>query len=300
MLLTVVFAHAAAKDEHAPEVVPADVSAKKASPPPAVHKPSQFLHKQEDAVLSKKEKKEKRPSSSPVFLSPATSLNSTSPGLSRHGSGGRADFDSLATAAAASAGNVANSKSVPLSSAALQKMDGSTDSRASKRAGRSAASVKSVRSVKSAKAGSHSRSSSVEWQDVELQSEQSEQSEAEDRASLHSKGSPKRGASSLAHAAAKGSANAAHAVSDSERDEGLSEGEMERGGQDQSPGLPVVLPRSFGTAGTSRPICSNNIGFHSFSTACIQLVLDKHTREQVVQYRLGHAVTVACTLRGLA
>ena len=126
-----------------------------------------------------------RRSASPVFLSPATSLNSnsSSTALSSGGSdnfgqqsAGSKDADSFADAVDAAANSNSTSghavkdstaaarQTIPttaagatekLSSAALKKMDGG----------------KGGKSGKSRSAKSHSRSSSVEWQDVELQSE---------------------------------------------------------------------------------------------------------------------------------
>ena len=250
------------EDGHAPEVVPADASPKKAVLDGQA-KDIQFKQNAKagdakagdakagdasgDAVAVKQgspagnKGKAKRPTASPVFLSPATSLNSNSSGLSRHSSGGRADFDSLANAATAVVTNPKPAgKPVLLSSAAVQKMDSNHNSNKGDKSGKKAASVKSV---KSAKSGNHSRTSSIEWQDVELQSE------GEDKAVRHPRGvhgGSKGGSSHVAHAAAKGSANAAFGGAETETDDGMSEHE---GGQLGLRAGPPEVPSS-GNKGT--------------------------------------------------
>lgn len=248
-------------------MVPADASYKKTAAHGQSKKSSQSnikagvaaadaaAGKQDSSAGSNKEKA-KRPTSSPVFLSPATSLNSNSSGLSRHSSGGRADFDSLANTATAVATTgttpTANikpvGKPVLLSSAALQKMDSSNNS---SKAGKKAASVRSAKSVKAAKSGNHSRSSSVEWQDVELQSE------GEDKALAHPRGAhggSKGLPSHLADAAAKGgrggSASAAFGGAETETEDGMSEAETERGQQGQRAELPEAPSSIVTSAGT--------------------------------------------------
>ena len=246
-------------DGHAPEVVPADASPKKTildgqakdiqlkQNAKAGDASAKAGDASADAVAVKQNSsagnrgKAKRLTASPVFLSPATSLNSNSSGLSRHSSGGRADFDSLANAATAVATHPKPAgKPVLLSSAALQKMDSNHNNNKGDKSGKKAASVKSV---KSAKSGNHSRTSSIEWQDVELQSE------GEDKAVRHPRGvhgGSKGGPSHMAHAAAKSSANAAFGGAETETDDGISETE---GGQLGLRAGPPEVPSS-GNKGT--------------------------------------------------
>lgn len=243
----------ASQDGHAPEVVPADATAKKITSSGTTNKDTQskMEHKYKaksgdasaDAGFVQQDSnrdKAKRSTGSPLFLSPATSLNSNSSGLSRHSSGGRADFDSLAAATTAVASAAAApvkpaAKPVLLSSAALQKMDSNHNSA---KFGKKAASVKSAKSVKS---DNHSRTSSVDWQDVELQSE------GEGKAPAHPMGVQGRPRGVPSHLGAKGTANAALRGAETETDDGLSEAEGGGGRQGQRAGLPE-LPSTDGNS----------------------------------------------------
>lgn len=240
----------AVRDGHAPEVVPADGDsrASKAKPARSAMKKSKSHGKFRAASKKSETNSESttteqaggqvegtagssdRKSDSPVFLSPAESLNSnSSTGFSsgRSNSLGQQGRESASFADAATAALAASSHSVKpvssdatskqkepastkLSSAALKSLDGAKGSKASKASSR-------------ASAKSPSRSSSVaEWHDVELQSE------AEDEA-YHDKAPTIPHQSGPPPAKGRAAGTAALAASDSDNDSelGIVEGEQQ-------------------------------------------------------------------------
>lgn len=256
------------KDGHAPEVVPADGDSRpavaKSGRRAVKHSKSQSKSKGPEpartsnaAVSSESQVREQsaadshRQSTSPVFLSPATSLNSNSShgsrndGLSQQAHNRESDSHADAVTAGSAASNPVTrpvKASGPAAStvrqniaadgtAAMAKTDGTTGARLSSAA---LQAMESGRGSKGTKAGSrasaksHSRSSSVaasEWADVELQSEAEEEGHNEKgqqgRAVRQSGPPPAR-----AHAAVETAASAAgdYFESDNESELGI-EGE---------------------------------------------------------------------------
>lgn len=236
----------AVRDGHAPEVVPADGDsrASKAKPARSAMKKSKSHGKfkaaskksettSESATIEQAggqdEGTDDRKSDSPVFLSPAESLNSnSSTGFSsgRSNSLGQQGRESDSFADAATAALAASSQSVKpvfsdaaskkkdsastkLSSAALKSLDGAKGSKASKASSR-------------ASAKSPSRSSSVaEWHDVELQSEAEDEAHHDKAAAIsHQSGPPP------AKRCAAGTAALAASDSDNDSELGIAEGEQ--------------------------------------------------------------------------
>ncbi len=242
-----------AQDGHAPEVVPADEDLKTSAARPgrkAVKASrSQGKSTQSSKTFESTETKPKeqavtgsggegdralaadsnRRSASPVFLSPATSLNSNSSSVLSSGMGDSKEADSLADAIAASgkpstqserasdSAGVAAGKDKPtaakLSSAALKSMEGAKSNKGGKASSR-------------ASAKSHSRASSVagsEWHDVELQSEAEEEGGQDEKGRVRQSGPPP----ARPHAAQESAVSAAddYVESDNESELGIVESE---------------------------------------------------------------------------
>ena len=192
-----------------------------------------------------------RKSASPVFLSPATSLNSNSSTALSNGRSGSLgqqvyskDSDSLAEALAASGKKSAQAVKTASPAATVQKEDVTATTATTAKL--SSAALKTMEGEKSSKgrkasAKSHSRSSSVaasEWQDVELQSEAEDegQQERQHERTVGQSGSP----SDKSHVAVETSASAVseYAELDNESELGIIESE-ERGQHAERSMMPV-------------------------------------------------------------